>query len=118
VCVFAQLRISSKQYFPMCFTTEKRKSNNQSLGFTGTKSSLERNQLAESNRHPDALVFDLSSIVAATDNFSPTNKLGEGGFGSVFKVQLQFFYDIVDILNIYVPCSLSITEKNCLQTGM
>ncbi|XP_062161858.1 cysteine-rich receptor-like protein kinase 19 [Alnus glutinosa] len=70
-------------------TKEKRKSNNQSLDFTGTESSLEGNQLAESKRHPDALVFDLSSIVAATDNFSPTNKLGECGFGSVFMGQLS-----------------------------
>jgi hypothetical protein len=30
--------------------------------------------------------FDLSSIAAATDNFSIANKLGEGGFGSVYKV--------------------------------
>ncbi|CAI8618088.1 unnamed protein product [Vicia faba] len=29
--------------------------------------------------------FDLSSIAAATDSFSLANKLGEGGFGSVYK---------------------------------
>jgi hypothetical protein len=34
-------------------------------------------KLPESNRYPDALISDLSSIVAATDNFSPTNKLGD-----------------------------------------
>lgn len=34
----------------------------------------------------DLHVFDLSTIVAATDNFSFSNKLGEGGFGSVYKV--------------------------------
>jgi hypothetical protein len=73
-----------------CLMAVKRKSNNQSLSFTGTKSSFEGNQLAENNGHPDILVFDLCCIVAATDNFSPTNKLGEGGFGSVFKVKSQF----------------------------
>ncbi|KAL9392669.1 hypothetical protein Peur_016589 [Populus x canadensis] len=31
------------------------------------------------------LQFDLSSIEAATNNFSPDNKLGEGGFGEVYK---------------------------------
>jgi hypothetical protein len=72
--------------FQCVLPQRKEKSNNQSLDFTGTKSSLEGNQLAKSNRHPDALVFYLSSIVATTDNFSPTNKLGQCGFSSVFNV--------------------------------
>ncbi|KAF5742200.1 hypothetical protein HS088_TW09G00243 [Tripterygium wilfordii] len=29
--------------------------------------------------------FDLVSIIAATDNFSNSNKLGQGGFGAVYK---------------------------------
>ncbi|MCL7047974.1 hypothetical protein MKW94_012393, partial [Papaver nudicaule] len=31
------------------------------------------------------LQFKFSTISAATDNFSEANKLGEGGFGSVYK---------------------------------
>ena len=31
-------------------------------------------------------MMDLSVIRAATDNFSVSNKLGQGGFGSVYKV--------------------------------
>ena len=30
--------------------------------------------------------FDLMTIADATDNFSNYNKLGEGGFGPVYKV--------------------------------
>ncbi|XP_071934959.1 receptor-like serine/threonine-protein kinase SD1-7 isoform X2 [Coffea arabica] len=34
-------------------------------------------------------VFSFSSIVAVTNNFSSENKLGEGGFGPVYKGRLQ-----------------------------
>ena len=33
--------------------------------------------------------FTLATIVIATNNFSSYNKLGEGGFGFVYKVTLQ-----------------------------
>ncbi|KAH6835699.1 S-locus lectin protein kinase family protein [Perilla frutescens var. hirtella] len=34
-------------------------------------------------------IFDLSTIIKATDNFSINNKLGEGGFGPVYKGLLE-----------------------------
>lgn len=34
----------------------------------------------------ESLQFQFSTIRVATDNFSDANKLGEGGFGSVYKV--------------------------------
>ncbi|GMY37145.1 G-type lectin S-receptor-like serine/threonine-protein kinase RKS1 [Fagus crenata] len=77
------------EFLSICFWTVKRKLHNQSLNFTGTIGSFEENELAGSTRHPDLSIFNLSCIVAATGNFSPTNKLGEGGFGSVFKGQLS-----------------------------
>ncbi|KAG5516628.1 hypothetical protein RHGRI_037380 [Rhododendron griersonianum] len=41
----------------------------------------------ESGANPAELpYFDLSIIVSATCNFSLDNKLGEGGFGAVYKV--------------------------------
>ena len=30
--------------------------------------------------------FDLTTILSATNNFSDANKLGQGGFGPVYKV--------------------------------
>ncbi|OMO77417.1 S-locus glycoprotein [Corchorus olitorius] len=35
------------------------------------------------------ILFDLNSIQVATDNFSIKNKLGQGGFGPVYKGKLQ-----------------------------
>ncbi|KAK4255709.1 hypothetical protein QN277_008673 [Acacia crassicarpa] len=37
----------------------------------------------------DIPIFDLSIITKATDNFSTINKLGEGGFGPVYKGTLE-----------------------------
>ena len=36
--------------------------------------------------------FNLTTIATATDNFSNNNKLGEGGFGVVYKVNLPNNY--------------------------
>ncbi|XP_026425318.1 putative receptor-like protein kinase At4g00960 [Papaver somniferum] len=42
----------------------------------------------------ESLQFNFSTISAATDNFSEANKLGEGGFGSVYKGTLPDGRDI------------------------
>ena len=34
--------------------------------------------------------FSLKQLKVATENFDPLNKIGEGGFGSVYKVQSVF----------------------------
>jgi len=33
--------------------------------------------------------FNISTILSATNDFSNYNKLGEGGFGPVYKVNMQ-----------------------------
>lgn len=33
--------------------------------------------------------FDFESILAATDHFSDANKLGKGGYGPVYKVNID-----------------------------
>lgn len=49
-------------------------------------SSPNERELSRENKELPMLSF--SSISAATGNFSLANKLGEGGFGPVFKVLL------------------------------
>lgn len=42
----------------------------------------------------DSLIIDISTLRAATENFDEANKLGEGGFGSVYKVPLIHYIDL------------------------
>nr|POE84963.1 g-type lectin s-receptor-like serine/threonine-protein kinase [Quercus suber] len=67
---------------------EKRQSMyNYSVTMTSpyNEDSPSRRELDGTGRNSDLPLFELSTIVAATDNFSIANKLGEGGFGSVYK---------------------------------
>jgi hypothetical protein len=41
-----------------------------------------------------SLRYELSTLQQATDNFSDLNKLGEGGFGPVYKVLLFVLFII------------------------
>lgn len=54
--------------------------------FLALNDMLDSNLLEDSEEHIGLLLFDLDKITAATNNFSNTNKLGEGGFGTVYKV--------------------------------
>ena len=47
---------------------------------------LSRRDLDGTRRNSNLPLFDLRTIIAATDNFSIANKLGQGGFGPVYKV--------------------------------
>lgn len=46
----------------------------------------------DGNKGHDLKLFSFASIMAATDNFSNQNKLGQGGFGPVFKVLKYLSY--------------------------
>lgn len=44
-------------------------------------------EVDQGNR-PELPLFNFSCVVIATNNFSEENKLGEGGFGRVYKVNI------------------------------
>lgn len=39
---------------------------------------------------PQSLQYDFATIEVATDKFSRNNKLGQGGFGEVYKVYISY----------------------------
>ena len=45
--------------------------------------------MEEQEEDPEVPLYDLTVIASSTDNFSHKNKLGEGGFGPVFKGTLE-----------------------------
>ncbi|KAF2317372.1 hypothetical protein GH714_020874 [Hevea brasiliensis] len=67
-----------------CFACEN-KWNKRWLDTIGTV----ENQVEGSMSHPEIAFFNLSTILAATNSFSPANKLGQGGFGVVYKGKLS-----------------------------
>ncbi|KAJ4828200.1 hypothetical protein Tsubulata_045710 [Turnera subulata] len=48
-----------------------------------------RRQAPNEFRPEELTLFDLATLTSATDNFSRTNKLGQGGFGPVYKGTLE-----------------------------
>ncbi|GAA0180855.1 transmembrane signal receptor [Lithospermum erythrorhizon] len=65
-----------------CFL--RRKGNKHTITIEAT-GDVHENEISEA----ESLQYDLSIIKAATNNFSPENKIGEGGFGEVFKGTLS-----------------------------
>ncbi|GLT66348.1 hypothetical protein SLA2020_387160 [Shorea laevis] len=61
-----------------------RRQNNYRSSSSFLKDTTNTKDLDE-NTNAGLQFFDLSTIAAATNNFSPENKLGEGGFGPVYK---------------------------------
>jgi hypothetical protein len=63
----------------------------------------------------EALQFDFDIISDATDNFSEANKLGEGGFGSVYKV-IILIYCNMNLTNYINYVLIKANNKSDLST--
>ncbi|CAK9153263.1 unnamed protein product [Ilex paraguariensis] len=66
---------------------KRRKENLRALTASVTLNNADAFENNGRERH-DLNIFSFASIAAATNNFSHQNKLGEGGFGPVYKGQL------------------------------
>jgi hypothetical protein len=50
---------------------------------------------AEDTEMVDSMMMDVSTLRAAAGDFDESNKLGEGGFGAVYKVALTNTYHMI-----------------------
>lgn len=64
---------------------------NQDLAASGRSSSTDKLEVYLKEEH-DLKLFSYASIIEATNDFSSENKLGQGGFGVVYKVILFLLY--------------------------
>ncbi|KAK4479350.1 hypothetical protein RD792_014862 [Penstemon davidsonii] len=72
--------------------TKKRKGLQELMVLEGYTETTEMK--IDGSRGYDVIIFTHASILASTDNFSSINKLGEGGFGPVYKGRLPEGRDI------------------------
>ena len=56
--------------------------------------------MQENGKGVDVPFYSLDSILSATDDFSEANKLGQGGFGPVYKVTTKSITLSCDFTNV------------------
>ncbi|KAL7249468.1 hypothetical protein ACSBR1_011628 [Camellia fascicularis] len=74
-------------------TLQKRAGEDLMLFDIGTSIGTSKS-LIGGKKEVDLPLFSFASVSLATDNFSDTNKLGEGGFGPVYKGKLLKEYEV------------------------
>ena len=53
------------------------------------------NNTKKREKNAELPLFSYESVLAATNNFSTVNRLGEGGFGPVYKVRYIFLMNVL-----------------------
>ncbi|GAA0179990.1 transmembrane signal receptor [Lithospermum erythrorhizon] len=71
--------------FTLAFCLIRRKAKKQQNVRIDATGGVDGNNISAA----ESLQYDLTNIKTATNNFSPDNKIGEGGFGEVFKGTLN-----------------------------
>jgi hypothetical protein len=73
----------------------------------------ERTRARDQDNSGEMNYFNLSTMQAATNNFSDANKLGEGGFGPVYKVKrLTSFFVHMHFWKLLYNLHLKIVNSN------
>ncbi|KAK0599042.1 hypothetical protein LWI29_001835 [Acer saccharum] len=87
-----------------------------------TNNSRDINDNNEESKTDDMelLIYDLNTIANATDNFADKNKLGEGGFGLVYKAwRLWNEGRAVELIDQLLDYSSTLTEiLRCIHVGL
>ena len=86
----------------------KRSMINSSRSTASLYCSLDRHNFGEDGtENQDISIFSFKSIAMATTNFSNSNKVGQGGFGAVYKV---LFLNLVILANA-ISMSISLCQQ-------
>ena len=62
-------------------SSERKRGSNRGVYASANNSTHER--------EPGSIKFNIEEIIKATRNFSPSFKIGQGGFGTVFRGRLE-----------------------------
>ncbi|KAG5246811.1 G-type lectin S-receptor serine/threonine-protein kinase [Salix suchowensis] len=83
-------------FISITYYLKKRKRNDLFIDDTSSLTNFEEQKKEdfEESSSSKLPVFDIKTITSATENFSFGNKLGQGGFGSVYKGRLPHGQDI------------------------
>ncbi|THU61759.1 hypothetical protein C4D60_Mb07t26680 [Musa balbisiana] len=77
-----------------CRVWRRKKRSSRSMSGMATSFTERHNDEGTEAKDLDLPLFDLGTVAYATGNFSMENKLGEGGFGPVYKGKLEDEQDI------------------------
>ncbi|KAK4343023.1 hypothetical protein RND71_038839 [Anisodus tanguticus] len=95
--------LSSSSALSDCeFRHSRLESGSQNASDTSTESRGRSRFPSLSDRPSDLKVFTFSELKAATKNFNRTTKIGEGGFGCVFKATVKSGEDSVKKIDVAV----------------